>query len=175
MSNISELDAMKSIEETLSKVEDAKTLDRILRWVLDKYGSDVVKEKPSQKTKTKKGIPTKIIPEKFDISGNKSTPSLKAFLKEKKPSASANERILVIGYYITNKLKKNEFSEENIEFAYRVLQLSGRPKHLHQSFIDIRNKKFWIEQGSDTNLWTISRIGEIYVEEKLPAPKKSES
>lgn len=121
-------------------------------------------------TKTSKG-PTKtkrIEPARFDIHKSESTVSLEDFLKEKKPK-STGDVIAVIGYYLTQMKGEPSFSEGNIDYVYRTLQLKGRPKHLHQIIINNKNQKDLFEPAEEDGTWTLTRAGEIYVDEKLPA------
>ena len=134
----------------------------------------VRKRKPAAKVasalKTAKG-PTKtkrIEPARFDLHKSGSTVSLEDFLKEKKPR-SAGDVIAVIGYYLTQMKGASTFSEGNIDYAYRTLQLKGRPKHLHQIIINNKNQKDLFEPAGDDGTWMLTRAGEIYVDEKLPA------
>lgn len=121
---------------------------------------------PAKKTKG----PKKVEIEEFDIEGDtaSSIPSLREFYKEKKPGTSNHKRIVVFAYYINHILKKQEFSEGQIEYAYKALGISGRPSYLHQAMIDLKNKKAWLENGSGSDKWAIKRLGELFVEERLP-------
>lgn len=114
-------------------------------------------------TKTKR-----IEPARFDIDKSGSTVSLEDFLKEKKPK-STGDVIAVIGYYLTQLKGATTFSEGNIDYAYRTLQLKGRPKHLHQIIINNKNQKDLFEPAGEDGTWMLTRAGEIYVDEKLPA------
>lgn len=121
-------------------------------------------------SKTQKG-PTKtkrIEPTRFDIHKSDSTASLEDFLEEKKPK-SAGDVIAAIGYYITQMKGIPSFSEGNIDYAYRTLKLKGRPNHLRQIIINNKNQKDLFEQVGEDGTWTLTRAGEIYVDEKLPA------
>lgn len=127
------------------------------------------KKKEVDPTK-KKTSPKKIEIEKFSFEGDskKTIPSLKDFLNEKKvDDKSAPKFIVTVGYYITTILELDEFSEGNIEYAYKALGFTNRPAHLHQIIINQKNSKNWFEEGSSGNRWKISRIGEIYVEGSL--------
>ncbi|MFH1840163.1 MAG: hypothetical protein ABH849_03365 [Nanoarchaeota archaeon] len=129
-----------------------------------------ITKKITKKVKTRKRIIKKIEVEGFDTKGDsqKEVPSLKEFFNEKRPGESNYERILVIGHYVTKILRDSEFSEGNVEFAYKILKLKPRPQDLHQTHIDIKNKKRWIDNGTDSSHWVISRIGENEIETEMP-------
>lgn len=134
-----------------------------------------IKHEKTGEQKTKKKIGAKKIDVKeFYIDGDKSNgvPSLKEFFEQKKPGKSASKRILAVGYYVTHYANQEEFSEGNIEYAYKALNLTGRPAHLHQIIINQKNEKGWFDEGSITDNWKISRIGEIFVDEHLPEKSK---
>lgn len=117
-------------------------------------------------TKTKRIEPTR-----FDIHTNGSIVSLEEFLQAKKPK-SAGDVIAVIGYYLTQMKGEATFSEGNIDYAYRTLQLKGRPKHLRQIIINNKNQKDLFESADEDGHWVLTRAGEIYVDEKLPAKEE---
>ena len=108
--------------------------------------------------------------EEFDILP-KGKPSLEDYFKEKIPNDSVRERVVVIAYYIKNILEIDSFTDGNIEYAYKVLKKKKKPIHLRQALTDIKNKDLWIE-SNDTG-WQINRIGEKFVDEKLPHQEKS--
>lgn len=128
------------------------------------------KLKEDAHSKLKKRTPKKIKIEEFDINNDSKgkIPSLKDFLDEKKATDSSPKTILAVGYYITHFKKASEFSEGNIEFAYKALRLTRRPLHLHQTIINKKNKEVWFEQGSDSYHWKLSRVGELFVEGSMP-------
>ena len=117
----------------------------------------------------KKSVPKKIEIEEFETNGDTKLhiPSLKAFLDEKKATTSSTKMIVAVGYYVTYLLKQPEFSEGNIEFAYKVLRVSGRPTHLHQTIINKKNTDSWFEDGTESTRWKLSRVGQLYVEETM--------
>jgi hypothetical protein len=106
--------------------------------------------------------------EKFDPHKNGQTPSLEEFFSSKKPGRSAGQCLLVIGYYITKIKGASSFSEGNIDYAYRVLNLKGRPSFLRQILINNKNNNDWFDPAEDKVRWVLTRTGEIFVEEKLP-------
>lgn len=120
----------------------------------------------SDRSKPKK-VSSKIIQaEKFNAHHNEK--SLKQLFEEKKPGQSTIDRIVTIGYYLSNILKKPSFTDGNIDYAYRVLKLDKRPRHLRQVITNIKNESALIEIGDVDKSWRLSRNGEIYVEEELP-------
>ncbi len=123
-------------------------------------------DKPEKKSK--KGAP-KVTAERFDIHGGGEVPPLKMFFEEKKPGRANGDQIAVIGYYITELLGNKTFSEGQIEYAYKMLKLS-RPGHLHQVMINNKNDKDYYEQTDENGAnWSLTRTGEIYVSDQLPA------
>lgn len=118
--------------------------------------------------KPKKGAP-KVTAERFDVHGGNDVPSLKDFFEEKKPGRANGDQIAVIGYYITELLGNKTFSEGQIEYAYKMLKLN-RPGHLHQVMINNKNEKDYYEQTDENAAnWSLTRTGEIYVNDQLPA------
>jgi hypothetical protein len=130
------------------------------------------KPSPISKRATNKSKSKNIQPERFDIHGSEKAQSLEKFLQEKKPGTGAGEVILVMGYYITELLHQPFFTEGNIEYAYRTLNIKGRPTHLRQIIINNKNQKDYFEEKtidqSDEKGWSLTRTGKIYVEDKLP-------
>ena len=125
-------------------------------------------------TTAKKSV-KKLKPEEFDIEGNAKKPSLKDFFEQKSPRAAAAEYIAVVGYYVTKYNGQEYFTEGNVEFAYRILGLGKPPLKMHQSFIDAKNKKFYVEESSVEGVggaWELQRIGEQFVEHNLPHKTK---
>ena len=117
--------------------------------------------------KPKKGAP-KVTAERFDVHGGTNVPSLKSFFDEKKPGKANGDRIAAIGYYITELLGNKTFSEGQIEYAYKMLKLD-RPGHLHQIMLNNKSEKDYYEQTDENGNWSLTRTGEIYVSDQLPA------
>jgi hypothetical protein len=136
--------------------------------------SAVQKHKPVSKVSgTPRNVkrPTKtknIDPVRFDLHADQSTQSLEDFIKEKSPKPAA-DLIAVIGYYLTQIRGAPSFSDGNIEYAYRTLKLKGRPKHLRQIIINQKNTRDWFESADVDGAWKLTRTGQIYVDENLPA------
>lgn len=138
-----------------------------------------VKNKTSngpQKTSHGKGTSSKVVPksiplEEFDAFNKKKT--LDTFFKEKDPGKNTGYRILLIAYYIIKINESGHFTEGNIDYGYRLLNLSPRPNFLHQVIINLANRKVWFEQADieGRSVWKLSRAGETFVEDKLPIKK----
>lgn len=130
-------------------------------------GNDSVKKEGKSSPHTK-GRAKKVTAERFDIHGGEGIPSLQEFLDKKKPGTANGPRIAVIGYYITEILGQDGFSEGQVEYAYKMLGLK-RPNHLHQIMINNKNEKDYYEakEGEESN-WQLTRTGEIFVADNLP-------
>lgn len=133
-----------------------------------KITSDADK-KEGKSTSRSKSRAKKVTAERFDIHGGDGKPSLEQFVKEKKPGTANGPRIAVIGYYITEILGHDTFSEGQVEYAYKMLDLK-RPNHLHQIMINNKNEKDYYEpiEGNESS-WQLTRAGEIFVADNLPS------
>lgn len=130
--------------------------------------SDEDKEE-AKSTSRSKSRAKKVTAERFDIHGGNGKPSLEDFLEEKKPGTANGPRIAVIGYYITEILGQDTFSEGQVEYAYKMLGVK-RPNHLHQIMINNKNEKDYYEsiEGNESS-WQLTRSGEIFVADNLPS------
>jgi len=118
----------------------------------------------------RKVVANSIMQEEFDAYKNSYKESLEAFFNRKKPGTSTPNRLVTMGYYITKINGQDYFTEGHIDFAFRLLNLSGKPIHLTQVITNLKNEKVWfqrVKQG-DISGWRLTRQAEIYVEEKLP-------
>ncbi len=110
-----------------------------------------------------------VSPEDFEISCDGVIP-FKDFFNDKKPSRTAPEMIAVTGFYLKHYLKKEEFSEGNVMYAYLAVELK-RPVRVHKAFQDTKDRRHWITRGSSVGKWILSPIGEDYVLRDLPRTK----
>lgn len=132
---------------------------------------DNEKSKPKNKSISKdsssksKKVPSKNVKvEEFDVFNSKLT--LEEFLNNLGNPTSTKEVILAIGYYIKNTLGQDIFTDGQIDYAYKVLNLSNRPNYLRQIVTNIKNDKLWID-AEDDKAWSVSRAGEIFIEKVL--------
>ena len=147
-------------EETNSKNQKSETT----------FKEAATKEIKDRKEKKSKPVKVKNIEaERFDYLKDDKTQSLQDFFNEKKPGSNTGNIIAVIGYYIQFIKAKGEFTEGNIDFAYKMLTLKGRPKHLRQIIINNKNQRDLFEEvEGKESAWKITRAGEIFVDEQLP-------
>ena len=73
----------------------------------------------------------------------------------------------MIGYYITEFLGQETFSEGQIEYAYKMLRID-RPGYLHQIMLNTKNEKDYFEPNEEGTAWKLTRTGEIFVNDQLP-------
>jgi len=125
----------------------------------------------SGRKKSSKPVKVKAIqPDKFEYTKTGSAISINEFWEQKRPSKATGDIVAVIGYYVQVIRGSEGFTEGNIDFAYRILNLKGRPKHLRQILINNKNRKDLFEEvEGKEGTWKLTRGGEIFVEEQLPS------
>ena len=127
------------------------------------------KKAPAKKASSTKKTAPKVTIERFDIHGNDSVPSLEGFMDTKKPGTKNGNLIVVIGYYLTEVLDNDFFTLGQIEYAYKMLSLK-RPGHLRQIMTNEKNERDLFEpDAEDKSQWNLTRSGEIFVSDQLPA------
>lgn len=152
---------LDSFKDFISKPANAPTKEvKIAKVETRKSENDAIKQSKSSPVDN-------VPPEEFDIRGSDNVPSFRDFLGDKKLSNSFHNMIVMTGFYLKNYLNKDEFSEGTVMYACPIAEVE-RPKRVHQSFIDVKNKKQWVKQGSSTDKWILTHIGEDYVLHKLP-------
>ena len=160
-------DGFDKAREILSRTSGSKPKKTKIGTKKKKTNSENKKTTNVKASKSSSRAPAKsIVQEKFNA--HHKDKSLKDFFNEKMPGNSSYNRILVIGYYINFILKSPSFSDGNIDYAYRTLKLSNRPKHLRQTITNIKNNYAQIEDADKDGNWRLTRNGEIFVEEELP-------
>jgi len=126
-----------------------------------------IEDKGASKQVRRKGSRSKSIPlEKFDLHKDSKSPSLEEFLQAKNPGKRVADYIAIIGYYITKIKGSVSFCEGNVDYAFRTLNIPNRPVHLRQIMINAKNNDDLFDLNEDGS-WSMSRTGEIFVEEKL--------
>jgi len=109
------------------------------------------------------------IDRELNLRGDKSIPSFKTFVDEKKP-ASAKELNAVIVYYLQKILGLQKVSLNHAYTCYTEAQRRP-PEAFRQSFNDTKNREGWVEFDAEGNL-RIPHRGSVFVEHDLPRPEK---
>ncbi|MCU7493308.1 MAG: hypothetical protein HF300_15910 [Ignavibacteria bacterium] len=191
MSSVNEIDVIKEIDISLSKIEDEDARNRILTWVNSKYlKSPQIQQLPvtiidqpiaaaQEKTKIAKSSNGK------SKSARKTTfsivkeislrpdgvKSFKEFVKEKDPK-SDQEKCLVAVYYL-----KMNLNIENIDanYVFTCFKDAGwrTPANLTTTLTVLSSQKGWVDTSSLKSI-VLTNLGEDYVEHDLPAKGKNE-
>jgi hypothetical protein len=190
MSPISEIEAIKNLDDTLSDLQDPATRDRVLQWAWDKFASKAkpqtpqiaveqggdnkksktTKAKVAKKTKTssknKSSTPTLIKDLNLNASGKK---SLKAFVEEKQPNDN-QEKCTVAVYYLRHELELESISIDHIFTCYK--NVGWRVGNLYNIVRLTASRKGWLDTSNSNDIKTTPH-GENLVE--LDLPKKSKA
>lgn len=174
---VSEIDAIKVIDETLAKVDDQAMRDRILRWAWDKYASSqALEEKTIQssrkiKRKPKGGVkfkPTISLVKDLDLNpdGKK---SFRSFAQEKAPK-SGFEKCVVAIYYLHDELGLDGVTSDHVftcfkDAGWRV------PSDLYNVLVATSSRKGWLDTSDMMNI-KVTHRGENLIEQDLPRTKK---
>jgi hypothetical protein len=182
-SSVSEIDVIKLIDETLSKVDNQAMRDRILRWAWDKYASsqsptqpihpieETLKRSPQTKKKPKSGAKSKpsfSLVKDLDLNpdGKK---SFRSFAKEKTPK-SGFEKCVVAIYYLHNELGLDCITSDYVftcfkDAGWRV------PSDMYNVLAVTSSRKGWLDTSDMMNI-NVTPRGENLIEHDLPYTKK---
>lgn len=173
-----ELDALKAIDDTLSKIQDSDTKNRILKWAFDKYGTEqipssapeipmekkkVKKIKKIKKAKRKSTKTTLTIVKDLNLkpSGKK---SLVDFVKEKNPS-SDREKCIVSIYYLYHELKNNSIDPNSVYTCFK--HMSWRvPANIDNVMRWLASQRGWLDTSNMKDV-KITTHGDNFVEHDL--------
>lgn len=192
MGDVSEIDALKAIDDMLSKISDSNTKDRILDWAFKKYSSMpkpvvndaveddennivVTKKKPKKKkaktkakNKTKTSTSLSIVKDlNLKPSGKK---SFKDFVDEKKPSSN-QQKCVVSVYYLINKLKLSNIEINHIYTCYKDAGWRT-PADLANTLQYTASVKGWLDTRHSADI-KLTTHGDNLIEYDLP-PKKTD-
>jgi hypothetical protein len=182
MSQITEIEAITTIDNTLSKLEDPSTRDRILNWAWEKFYSKTSKpntlpgvshESPSEKKrggkkKWVKSQPSIVKDINLRPDGKK---SLKDFAGEKNPKTHMEKCALSV-YYLSRVLDITEISINHIYTCYK--QMGWKLPDLYNVIALTASRKGWIDT-SNMNAISITTIGKNLIEHDLPSSSTSKS
>ena len=188
MSEMSEIDVIKRLDDLLSKVNDAKTRERVLRWAWGKHASGSapdpnvdrgVKPDPkrprdeSKRAKKRTSGKTKLRLSR-DKNLNlqpKSKQTFAKFIDEKKPKSNM-ERCLLSTYYILQIL---DLEKCTINHVYTCFKDQGWrvPPNLGNALQEAASRQGWLDT-TDRNDIHLTTRGENYVEHDLPKKEKKQ-
>jgi hypothetical protein len=117
---------------------------------------------PAKRTSSKESYK---IDRNLNLRGDKSIPSFRAFVSEKKP-ASAKEFNAVAVYYLKKLAGIELVTIDHVFTCYDEVK-KRPPEHFKQSLIDTKNKDGWVEFDDNNNL-NIPHRGVVFVEHDLP-------
>lgn len=185
MPEVSELDAMKSIDVALSGIADPPTRARILKWAWDKFSNTPssgllgveppVDKRKSMKTVRKtsskgttKGKTSHTLLKSLDLapSGKK---SFKDFVAETQPTSNP-EKCVVAVYYVAKILEKPSVGTDHVFTCFK-LQTWRVPANLDNTLQWVASQKAWLDTASMSNI-KITTHGENLIEHDLPRTKK---
>jgi len=190
MGTISEIDALKAVDDALAKIEDADTRDRILDWAFKKYSSSplsinineddsiddapvtkkkVAKKKAKSKTKGKaKSATTLSIVKDLNLKPSDKQTFIQ-FSELKKPSSNLQKCIVAV-YYLNHELKLPNI---NIKHIYTCFKEAGwrLPADLANTLQYAASVNGWLDTSDSSDI-KLSTHGDNLIEHDLP-PKIS--
>lgn len=193
MGNVSEIDALKAIDDALSGLEDPDARNRVLSWAWKKFSSNPAptadedkepseiarKAKKSKKSvsgakgKTKvKAKPSLTIVKDLNFKP-KGKKSLDEFAEVKKPS-SYYEKCTVSAYYLKHELVLSAITESHVYTCFKHMKWRV-PANLSNTLAYTASQRGWLETSNLQDI-KVTTMGENLIEQDLPkkkGPKKS--
>ena len=184
MPSISEIDAITTLDNILSELQDSSTRDRVLKWAWDKFATKPLPslEPPttasgSGRSPAKKKIKTAKSPSKSrpklsivkDLNlSPKGKKAFKDFVLEKQPKDN-QEKCVVAVCYFRQELGFDAVSINHIFTCYK--DCSWRVPDLYNVLAITASKKGWLDTSNMESI-TITTRGENLVEHDLPRQGK---
>lgn len=187
MTQVSELDTMKEIDESLSKIEDPEVRSRILNWIWAKFSPDpppshvdehnksntnkgqATKPRKAKRSKKPKGKNTLTIIRDLNLRPQGST-SFPDFVAQKKPS-NMLERCVVSVYYLIHTLNQGTVTSDHIYTCFKFVKEWRLPADLDTTLSEAASRHGWIDSSNRENI-KLTVIGENLVEHDLPKTNK---
>jgi hypothetical protein len=179
MATVSELDAIKAIDEVLSGVSDPSTRSRILKWAWEKFspmpqtvpidsGIGVSKKVSIPRKKASKSKPSLSLVKDLDLkpSGRK---SFADFVNEKSPSSLA-EKCVTCVYYMINELNQGPVSVNHVFTCFK--HIGWRlPPDLAGVLYWTASQKGWLDTANMSDI-KVTISGDNLIEHDLSKQKK---
>jgi len=189
MAKISEVDAIKTVDEALGGIEDKEALKRILRWAYEKYcpgtptpesrdeaganeGQAIknkAKKKSVKKTKHKgKAKKTALSLDKtLNLKPGGKT-SFADFAAKKNPS-SDREKVVLCVYYLLNELGKKPVGINQVYTCFKSINWRV-PADLVGTLHWVSSQKGWLDTSDSSDI-KMTTHGENLMEHDLPRKK----
>lgn len=190
MGNISEIDVLKAIDDSLSGLDDPEARNRVLDWAWKKYSSKpipsvidetAIPEINGAAGKTKKKAKRADSKKKSKTKGKsslsmvkdlnlkpKGNQSLDEFVDQKKPS-SHYEKCAVSTYYLKHELGLSAISENHVFTCMKHMKWRI-PADLSNTLAYTASRYGWLDTSDLQNI-KITTMGENLVEHDLPRKK----
>lgn len=185
MPPLTEIEAITSLDNLLSKLQDGATRDRVLQWAWEKYStkpslslqmlptaknllSAKSKKHTGRKTKSsRKSKPKLSIVKDLNLSP-KGKKSFKQFAQEKQPTTNQEKCTLAI-YYLGHELGLSDISINHIYTCYK--NINWRVADLYNVLTLTAHRKGWVDT-SNMDAIAITTHGENLVDHDLPRQPK---
>lgn len=189
MRKISEIDALKAVDDALSGLDDPTARERVLSWAWKKFVSTHTpaaadetdgRAHPAKRTKRKatgsskaNGKAKNRIKAPLSMSRDlnlkpKGKKSLDDFMDEKKPN-SIYEKCTVAAYYLKHELGLPDVSASHIYTCFKHMKWRV-PANLPNSLAYTASRYGWLDT-SDREKINVSTMGENLIEHDLPRAK----
>ncbi len=188
MGKISEIDALKAVDDALSGLDDSTVRERVLSWAWKKFTATHTpaadetdgrahtakgtKRKATRSTKAKGKAKNKVkapLSMARDLNLKpKGKKSFDDFVDEKKPN-SIYEKCTVAAYYLKHELELPAVSSNHIFTCFKHMTWRV-PADLLNSLAYTASHYGWLDTSDRENI-NVSTMGENLIEHDLPATK----
>jgi hypothetical protein len=180
---MTEIDALKTIDDVLAGLDDAATRDRVLRWACQKYkvgallppiaeerftpgtsaGAPATKRKGRSRAKTNSGVSPAIV---RDLNLKpKGGESFDKFAAQKKPDSNQHKCVVAV-YYLRHKLDLPSITVDHVYTCFKHMQWRV-PSSLSNTLAYVASVHGWLDTRNMADIG-MTAIGENLVEHDLP-------
>lgn len=190
MGKVNEIDALKTIDEALSGLEDPHAQNRVLSWAWNKFSSEPrpsaddiskpgmprvgrkrSKKKPSNAKGRSRGKSKASLSMVRDLNLKpKGKKTLDEFVESKKPS-SYYEKSTVATYYLKHELSLSAISANHIFTCFKHMKWRV-PADLFNTLAYTASQYGWLDTSNGEDI-KVTTMGENLVEHDLPKGKGS--
>ena len=177
MNDVSELEIMQEIDNSLSKVKDQGTKDRVLQWAWAKHSSRsspegkkssseasktrVKRKRGSNSKQKRKALPT--IDKNLNLKP-KGKKSFRDFCEDKKPTIIGHQHVASV-HYLKNELGVSKVSINQVYTCFKDMSWK-LPADFRNSLHQAANKG-WLDSGEGDDI-KVTTVGENLIDHELP-------